>query len=263
MTSEEKQQRKDELEKNLTQLNFVELHLKKCPDDVEYIGMKNDLEELIELLKETISDDEDDEGSGIKTEEIGDKEDGKNEVTENDLYKQVKDPEKIWKVDERCLAVYTDKKYYPATVVSISNTGEAKVIYDGFTKPVPADINLLRPYSDLWTMNANKDPLLGTLLSNDAQKSNKQKKRYNQEKKKKKMKKLLEQKKEVEEEHAAIAANWNSFKTKLTDKTTYFPKFVDNRITKEVPSQSLRNAQKRKNNNYALTSAAFDKKKKT
>ncbi|CAG9800925.1 unnamed protein product [Chironomus riparius] len=195
----------DELSNYKLQLQQVEVALLTDPDNTELLKLKEDIEQLVDLQQELIKT-QDSESRKYVEPSNSDR-----ATNSGQYYKEQKAKNqtlKIWKVGEKCMARdTTNGQYYEATIESISNEGEAQVIFDAYQNRGQSNVKDLKEFKqriEVFSSTSNKRP--------KAARPNH--KEYLKKKKLKKQARLAE----LEEEREKEKNKWLNFNSKASKK---------------------------------------------
>uniref|UniRef100_A0A336LZR9 Survival of motor neuron-related-splicing factor 30 n=1 Tax=Culicoides sonorensis TaxID=179676 RepID=A0A336LZR9_CULSO len=136
------------------QLQQVKAALSTDPNNEELLKLKSDLEEVIELTKDLIRA-QAEEQKKTYIAPAGSYE-GSNYYEKQ---KASDTPTKYWKVGDKCQAKWTDGQYHDATIESISDDGDVSVIFDTYQNRGASSLRDLRERkvrNEVFTINANK-----------------------------------------------------------------------------------------------------------
>lgn len=190
----------DELSNYKLQLEQVEVALLSDPNNEELLKLKIDIEQLITLQKELIKS-QDIERKYVEPSSSSGSIAG---ISYKDF--KVKNPLKIWKVGDKCMAKdSTNGQYYEATIESISNDGDAQVVFEAYQNRGQSHVKDLKEFKVRVEVFAsgNKRPIRPN------------QKEYLKKKKLKKQARMAE----IEEEREKEKNKWLSFNNKATKKS--------------------------------------------
>lgn len=196
------------------QLEQVEIALKLAPNNEELLKLKADLIEIINLTKELI-DTETDENVSLAARN------SKNAKATLNLNHSI-----TWKTGERCMAIWrVDAKYYPAVVDQVLDDGTCTVIFDGYKNTEITQVDQLMPFNNNGLFNTKDFYTNKTTSSGTSQVGHKKaftKKELElklKEAKKRKKEKFAQKIKAMEEISEKEKNKWKSFNNKLSAKT--------------------------------------------
>lgn len=116
------------------------------PENEELLKLKKDLEEVIELTRDLIRTQMEEQKKSSYVEPSSSKvcyDDIEAALLEAD--KLVGSATKIWKVGDKCQAKWTeDGQYYDATIEAINDDGEVSVVFDAYQNRSTTTITELR-----------------------------------------------------------------------------------------------------------------------
>jgi len=207
------------------QLQQVEAALTTDPDNEELLTLKNDLEQVLNLTMEMLSDQL---GEGSNAAGGGAEE---KEKAEEDLEAAFNKPKKKsrwaepapilpikpWQVGENCQALYSgDGTYYDAKIEEITTDGEVSVKFKGFKGTFVTSLGLLKlPSSGTTTVHAT-----------NSAKNRKELLQHQKDQKKEKKKKHLENMKAMEAEREKEKNKWAAFSSKAFGKKGFVKKSI-------------------------------------
>lgn len=207
------------------QLQQVEAALTTDPDNEELLTLKNDLEQVLNLTMEMLSDQL---GEGSNAAGGGAEE---KEKAEEDLEAAFNKPKKKsrwaepapilpikpWQVGENCQALYSgDGTYYDAKIEEITTDGEVSVKFKGFKGTFVTSLGLLKlPSSGTTTVHAT-----------NSAKNRKELLQHQKDQKKEKKKKHLENMKAMEAEREKEKNKWAAFISKAFGKKGFVKKSI-------------------------------------
>ncbi|KAG5678068.1 hypothetical protein PVAND_007770 [Polypedilum vanderplanki] len=196
----------DELSNYKLQLQQVEVALLTDPDNAELLKLKEDIEQLIELQKDLIRTQEAESKKYIEPTI------GPAATTSSNYYKEQKskNPLKIWKVGDKCMARdATNGQYYEATIESISDDGDAQVIFDAYQNRGQSHVKDLKEYKVRVEVFSSANSLKRSKAARPNHKE------YLKKKKLKKQARLTE----LEEEREKEKNKWLNFNNKTNKKS--------------------------------------------
>lgn len=182
------------------------------PENIELLKLKKDLEEVIELTRDLIKRQLEEQKKSSYVE----KEPTASSVYYDDIEQALLDAEKlvqakVWKIGDKCQAKWTeDGQYYDATIEGITDGGEVSVIFDAYQNRSTTSLSELKERS----------------ARNEVFPSNKRHRPNNKEYLKKKKQKKQQRFKELEEEREADKNKWINFSSKSTKKAGVKPKSI-------------------------------------
>uniref|UniRef100_U5EX11 Survival of motor neuron-related-splicing factor 30 n=1 Tax=Corethrella appendiculata TaxID=1370023 RepID=U5EX11_9DIPT len=202
----------DDLQNYKLQLQQVEAVLSSDPENTELLKLKQDLEEVIELTRDLIKAQGDEQQKRYiePTTSAGLYDGAETSLTSEQGSKKAiashsKQPTKLWKVGDKCSAKWTDDgQYYDATIEGITGD-EVNIIFDAYqnrSTTLLAELKERKVRNEVFPSNSNK-----RLRPNQ--------KEYLKKKKQKKLQRF----KELEEEREGEKNKWLSFTQKNTKKT--------------------------------------------
>jgi survival-of-motor-neuron-related-splicing factor 30 len=204
------------------QLEQVDIALKSDPDNEELLKLKADLNEIIELTKDLISE----ERSAVDTSATSS--DGITPSSSSSSNANAK--KHNWKSADKCMAIYRiDGKYYSATVDQVLDDGTCTVVFDGYSNTEITQVGALKPRnknSNTLLTNPN-DYLIQSKASASSSSQVGHKKAFTKKELELKLKEAKKRKKEkfalklkaMDEISEKQKKNWNTFNSKLSSKT--------------------------------------------
>ncbi|GAA5832224.1 hypothetical protein JCM5353_008204 [Sporobolomyces roseus] len=203
-----------ELETYEYQLAQLKLGLAKDPSNTEFLTLKEELESLIDLIKQSIAPSSAAPSTSRTTAPAPPASDK---------------PKREWKSGDDCSARYTgDGKWYPARITSVAGSSEQPiytVIFKGYDTPETISQKDLRPASNQFGNGApsSSAPLLGGGGEGKRKAGEPSAAELEKEKKKKKNEKKAETQKAKAEEQANRQKGWQSFAKKSAKKGVSIP----------------------------------------
>ncbi|GAA6023006.1 hypothetical protein JCM11491_000354 [Sporobolomyces phaffii] len=207
-----------ELETYEYQLAQLKLGLAKDPSNSEFLTLKDELESLIDLIKQSIAPAAPaapPAPAPSTSARPADPADAK--------------PKRVWKSGDECSARYTgDGKWYPARITSIAGSAEQPVytvVFKGYDTPETVTAKDLRPASNQFG-NGQTPATAGAPLGGGSEKrkaGEPSQAELDKEKKKKKNEKKAETQKAKAEEQASRQKGWQSFAKKSAKKGVHIP----------------------------------------
>jgi len=195
----------DDLQNYKLQLQQVEAALLTDPENSELLKLKKDLEEVIELTKDLIRTQLEDQKKSSYIEPAN--------TSTGRLYDEIEKallaaeklvPSKQWKVGDKCQAKWTeDGNFYDATIEGISPEGEVSVVFDAYQNRGTAALK------DLKERNTRQEVFPSTKRHRPNQKE------YLKKRKQKKLQRF----KELEEEREQDKNKWINFTQKHVKKS--------------------------------------------
>ncbi|XP_037952296.1 survival of motor neuron-related-splicing factor 30 isoform X2 [Teleopsis dalmanni] len=192
----------DDLKNYKLQLQQVEAALVTDPHNEELLKLKNDLEVVIELTRDLIQTQLDEQSKSSYVEPSL-------KTSTSNYYDEIEAalleaeklvlPSKVWKIGDKCQAKWTeDGQFYDATIDGITAEGEVSVVFDAYQNRSTSNLKDLRE-------RTNRNEVFPSTKRH----------RPNQKEylKKRKQKKLLRFK-ELEEERESDKNKWLNFTTK-------------------------------------------------
>lgn len=171
------------------------------PENEELLKLKKDLEEVIELTRDLIRTQLEEQKKSSYIEPSTSKSSASYDEIEAALLEAEKliAPGKAWKIGDKCQAKWTeDGQYYDATIEGITDDGEVSVIFDAYQNRSTTLLKELRERS----------------TRNEVFPSNKRHRPNQKEYLKKRKQKKLQRFKELEEEREQDKNKWLNFTSK-------------------------------------------------
>ncbi|CAD7077676.1 unnamed protein product [Hermetia illucens] len=193
----------DDLQNYKLQLQQVEAALLTDPENTELLKLKKDLEEVIELTRDL-----------IKTQLEEQKKSSYIEPASTTAYydeieaaliaaEKLVEPSRVWKIGDKCQAKWTeDGQYYDATIEGITASGEVSVIFEAYQNRSTTTLKELKE----------------RVVRNEVFPSNKRHRPNQKEYLKKRKQKKLQRFKEIEEEREQDKNKWLNFTMKNSKK---------------------------------------------
>ncbi|GAA5895516.1 uncharacterized protein JCM6883_001532 [Sporobolomyces salmoneus] len=208
-----------ELETYEYQLAQLKLGLAKDPNNTEFLTLKEELESLIDLIKQSIA----------PTPAPAPPPPVASTSTSAPSTSTETKPKRLWKTGDDCSARYAgDGKWYPARITSVSGSTEQPVytvIFKGYDTPETVTQKDLRPASNQFgngaTNPSTAPPTSG--LGEKRKAGEPSQAELDKEKKKKKNEKKAETQKAKAEEQASRQKGWQSFAKKSAKKGVHIP----------------------------------------
>ncbi|XP_063700225.1 survival of motor neuron-related-splicing factor 30 [Culicoides brevitarsis] len=182
------------------QLQQVKAALSTDPDNEELLKLKSDLEEVIELTKDLIRAQNEEQKKSYIAPAGSSGYDG----SYYERQKASETPTKYWKVGDKCQAKWTDGQYHDATIEAITDDGQVNIIFDNYQNRGETTLKDLRERkvrNEVFQTNSNK-----RVRPNQ--------KEYLKKKKQKKLERL----KGIEESREQEKNKWLSFAAKTSKK---------------------------------------------
>lgn len=183
----------------------MEAALLTDPENDELLKLKKDLEEVIELTRDLIKTQLEEQKKSAYIEPSTSKASASYDEIEAALLEAEKliAPGKTWKIGDKCQAKWTeDGQYYDATIEGITDDGEVSVIFDAYQNRSTTLLKDLRERS----------------ARNEVFPSNKRHRPNQKEYLKKRKQKKLQRFKELEEEREQDKNKWLNFTSKNSKK---------------------------------------------
>ncbi|XP_013116045.1 survival of motor neuron-related-splicing factor 30 [Stomoxys calcitrans] len=137
----------DDLQNYKLQLQQVEAALLTDPANEELLKLKKDLEEVIELSRDLVKTQLEEQSKFAYVEPTTSKSLTSYDEIESVLLQTEKlvSPSRIWKIGDTCQAKWTeDGQYYDATIEGISDDGEVSVIFEAYQNRSTTHLRELR-----------------------------------------------------------------------------------------------------------------------
>lgn len=193
----------DDLQSYKLQLQQVEAALLTDPDNSELLKLKKDLEEVIELTRDLIKTQLEEQKKSSYVEQ----------ATSTSYYDEIEAalleaeklvcPAKVWKIGDKCQAKWTeDGVYYDATIEGITVEGEVSVIFEAYQNRSTTTLKELKERT----------------TRNEVFPSTKRHRPNQKEYLKKRKQKKQQRFKELEEEREHDKNKWLNFTTKNSKK---------------------------------------------
>ena len=134
----------------------MEVALLSDENNTELLKLRTDLQEVIELTKDLITNQIDEQKKSYVETSLG------GDEKTSGYYKDKKNaaPTKIWKVTDKCMAKWTeDGQYYEATIEAITDFGEVSVCFDLYQNRSTTNIKDLKECKvriEVFPANSNK-----------------------------------------------------------------------------------------------------------
>lgn len=219
------------------QLSQIKLSLAKDPSNAELLTLKTELEDLIQLTKEYLrtqagpSAGASASGSTASPAPSSAKPSSSASSSKPAASSSAapKNSQKAFKTGDDCSCRYTDGKWYPARITSISGSADKPVytvVYKGYDTPEVVSANDIRP-PNRW--DSTNVPGGGAAASTAAAGGEKRKageptkEELEKERKRKKNEKKAETQKAKAEAQAGKAKSWQSFAKKSAKKGVHIP----------------------------------------
>uniref|UniRef100_A0A0K8TNI3 Survival of motor neuron-related-splicing factor 30 n=1 Tax=Tabanus bromius TaxID=304241 RepID=A0A0K8TNI3_TABBR len=193
----------DDLQNYKLQLQQVEAALLTDPENPELLKLKKDLDEVIDLTRDLIKTQLEEQKKSSYIEPASTK--AYYDEIEAALIAAEKlvEPSKIWKIGDKCQAKWTeDGQYYDATIEGITAEGEVSVIFEAYQNRSTTTIKELKE----------------RVVRNEVFPSNKRHRPNQKEYLKKRKQKKLQRFKELEEEREHDKNKWLNFTMKNSKK---------------------------------------------
>ncbi|XP_055689393.1 survival of motor neuron-related-splicing factor 30 [Lutzomyia longipalpis] len=211
----------DDLQNYKLQLQQVEVALLSDPENQELLKLKKDLDEVIELTRDLIKTQLEEQK---KSSYIGpDTEKPSSSLYDDDIEQVLRAAERIqadedqkakWKIGDKCQAKWTeDGQYYDATIEGITVSGEVSVIFEAYQNRSTTTLRELRE-------RQARNEVFPSSSSNKRRHPNQ--KEYLKKKKMKKQQRF----KELEQERETEKNKWLAFTTKSAKKSGGVPKSI-------------------------------------
>ncbi|GAA5961374.1 hypothetical protein JCM3765_004394 [Sporobolomyces pararoseus] len=217
-----------ELETYEYQLAQLKLGLAKDPSNTEFLTLKEELESLIDLIKQSIAPTPAPPVPSTST--------SASTSASTSTAQQESKPKRVWKTGDDCSARYSqDGKWYPARITSIAGSSEHPVytvLFKGYDTPETVNQKDLRPPSNQFgngstapTSASGSSTPLGAGAGEKRKASSREPSQaeLDKEKKKKKNEKKAETQKAKAEEQASRQKGWQSFAKKSAKKGVHIP----------------------------------------
>ncbi|KAH8988861.1 hypothetical protein EDB92DRAFT_1947770 [Lactarius akahatsu] len=185
-----------EIETYQVQLTQVELALSADPDNAELASLRSELQELINLTKTVISQNESAAASSSKSTDSS----RKTATTQNAVN---------WSAGDECLAKYSDGAWYPARINSVAGSAQRRVysiVFKSYNTTEQLEASSLKPLPP----NYNLLP--------SAKRKAKEEEDEEKERKRKKNEKKLETRAAKAKEQLQKQASWQKFAKKSEKK---------------------------------------------
>ncbi|KAL7337513.1 hypothetical protein BJY59DRAFT_654566 [Rhodotorula toruloides] len=209
----------EELETYEYQLSQIKLSLAKDPSNAELLTLKTELEDLIQLTKEYLRTQA---GSSASASTASPAPSSAKPSSSASSSKPAasssatsKSSQKAFKTGDDCSCRYTDGKWYPARITSISGSADKPVytvVYKGYDTPEVVSANDVRPPNSAAAAGPEKRKA-GEMSKEELEK----------ERKRKKNEKKAETQKAKAEAQAGKAKSWQSFAKKSAKKGVHIP----------------------------------------
>ncbi|GAB0100234.1 survival of motor neuron-related-splicing factor 30 [Sergentomyia squamirostris] len=199
----------DDLQNYKLQLQQVEVALLSDPDNQELLKLKKDLEEVIDLTRDLIKTQLEEQKKSSYIEPETEK---TTSLYDDDIEQvlqrvQAEADHQKWKIGDKCQAKWTeDGQYYDATIEGITVSGEVSVIFDAYQNRSTTQLKELRE-------RKVRNEVFPTSSSNKRRHPNQ--KEYLKKKKIKKQQRF----KELEQERETEKNKWLAFTTKSAKKS--------------------------------------------
>ncbi|XP_005189907.1 survival of motor neuron-related-splicing factor 30-like [Musca domestica] len=193
----------DDLQNYKLQLQQVEAALLTDPENEELLKLKKDLEEVIELTRDLVKTQLEEQSKPAYIEPANSKSSYDDIESALIHVEKLFSPSKVWKIGDKCQAKWTeDGQFYDATIEDITEHGEVRIIFDAYQNRSTTLLNELRERSSRTEV----------FPSNKRHRPNQ--KEYLKKRKLKKQQRF----KELEEEREQDKNKWLSFTTKHSKK---------------------------------------------
>ncbi|GAA5836934.1 hypothetical protein JCM3766R1_006302 [Sporobolomyces carnicolor] len=209
-----------ELETYEYQLAQLKLGLAKDPSNTEFLTLKEELESLIDLIKQSIAP----TAAPSPAPPVASTSSASAPAASDSK------PKRTWKSGDDCSARYAgDNKWYPARITSIAGSSEQPVytvIFKGYDTPETVTHKDIRPASNQFGNGAAPPSSASTTGGTTGEKrklGEPSQAELDKEKKKKKNEKKAETQKAKAEEQANRQKGWQSFAKKSAKKGVHIP----------------------------------------
>ncbi|GAA5927058.1 uncharacterized protein JCM15063_000445 [Sporobolomyces koalae] len=213
-----------ELETYEYQLAQLKLGLAKDPSNTEFLTLKEELESLIDLIKQSIAP-----SAAAPAPTLAPS--APTASTSSGVHAsksaQSDKPKREWKTGDDCSARYAgDGKWYPARITSVAGSSDQPiytVVFKGYDTPETVTLKDLRPPSNQF---GNGPAIAGDVPTGSSEKrkaGEPSQAELDKERKKKKNEKKAETQKAKAEEQASRQKGWQSFAKKSVKKGVNIP----------------------------------------
>ncbi|BGP25803.1 endonuclease relaxase, MobA/VirD2 family protein [Rhodotorula toruloides] len=227
----------EELETYEYQLSQIKLSLAKDPSNAELLTLKTELEDLIQLTKDYLRTQAGSSGgASAAASTASPAPSSAKPSTSASSHKPAastsansKTSQKAFKTGDDCSCRYTDGKWYPARITSISGSADKPVytvVYKGYDTPEVVSANDIRPPNRWDSTNAPGGGASASTTTAGAEKrkaGEMSKEELEKERKRKKNEKKAETQKAKAEVQAGKAKSWQSFAKKSAKKGVHIP----------------------------------------
>ncbi|BGP09371.1 hypothetical protein JCM10049v2_005238 [Rhodotorula toruloides] len=223
----------EELETYEYQLSQIKLSLAKDPSNAELLTLKTELEDLIQLTKEYLRIQA---GSSASASTASPAPSSAKPSSSASSSKPAasssatsKSSQKAFKTGDDCSCRYTDGKWYPARITSISGSADKPVytvVYKGYDTPEVVSANDVRPPNRWDSQNVPGGGAAASAAAAGPEKrkaGEMSKEELEKERKRKKNEKKAETQKAKAEAQAGKAKSWQSFAKKSAKKGVHIP----------------------------------------
>ncbi|BGP33363.1 hypothetical protein JCM10296v2_005162 [Rhodotorula toruloides] len=222
----------EELETYEYQLSQIKLSLAKDPSNAELLTLKTELEDLIQLTKDYLRTQAGPSAPASTTSPAPFSAKPSSSASSSKpaaaSSAASKSSQKAFKTGDDCSCRYTDGKWYPARITSISGSADKPVytvVYKGYDTPEVVSANDVRPPNRWDSQNIpGGGAAASTAAGAEKRKAGEMSKdELEKERKRKKNEKKAETQKAKAEAQAGKAKSWQSFAKKSAKKGVHIP----------------------------------------